>query len=691
MTELRWSWQATPYLVCTLLLVAVTLGAALIRGDRVLRIGVIAAAMTAIPWALCQALAACTDDAIVAARFLRLGQGPVASVGPNLMLVILGVSGQLERYRWVARLAGLVATVALVICWATDWVVPGAQRVPLGMYYMKPGPLTGLHISQLLIWLGVGLFIARRAAPGGSERKRLLRLLLGVLVAGAIGSIDTLLLYQIAGIYPIAWLPASVACGIALYLIFKTDLLRPQGFDRGMAIEIAMFGATTIAIAALALALGTSHKIPLAAFSALAWAIATGIAWSLIRARPVRVKGERELEQFIGRVTTYDDQKKIAERLGALWKRAVGIDVKAMWWVEGAALTNSSGEKWTIDREVSDWLVQHDDPLALTDLATMRLGDLRAKVEALGAAHGATMLVPLVDRGELVGLIEADYSKALRDAERGLIDESARAAARSLTFVGLARAAARERETAREVEVADALRLQASASRDAELGRWAVAAEYRTAARTTGAGWSAIELPDGRLALLVTEAQAQGVAAALATAALTGAFAAATSGSGTVTRDGLISTMRASSEGVLRSGQPVSAFLAILDAQAQTIEWACAGHPGGFLVGPIAAVDAGLPAGSTKGARPKATPITAGKRVKDASLTAAIRGNSAFHPDTLLVVASTGLRGPDDESWQTRLQEFAPASGRLASVLVDTALKAGEPAEDMLAVVVRAR
>ena len=60
---------------------------------------------------------------------------------------------------------------------------------------------------------------------------------------------------------------------------------------------------------------------------------------------------------------------------------------------------------------------------------------------------------------------------------------------------------------------------------EAELGRWAVAAEYRTAARTSGAGWSAIELLDGRLALLVTEAHAHGVAGALATAALTGALA----------------------------------------------------------------------------------------------------------------------------------------------------------------------
>jgi GAF domain-containing protein len=691
--DLQWSWQALPYLVCTAFLAAVVLAAAMIRGDRVLRIGVIAAAMTALPWALCQALAACTDDALVAARFLRLGQGPVASVGPNLMLVMLGVSGQLERYRWVARLAGVFGVVALVLCWGTDLVVPGAQRVPLGMYYLKPGPLTGLHISNLVIWLAVGVLIARRATPNrSSERKRVIRLLLGVLIAGAIGSIDTLLLYRIGGIYPIAWLPASIACVIALYLIFKTDLLRPQGFDRSMAIEIAMFVASGIVIATLTIWMGTSSMVPLAAFSALAWAVGTAVAWSLVKARPVRVKGERELEQFISRVTTYDDEKKIAERLGALWKKAVGIDVKAMWWRDGSTLTTTGGAKWNVDREASEWLVQHGEPLALTDLATMRLGPVRVKLEALGAAHGATMLVALVDRGELVGLVEAEYDKPLRDAERGLLAESARAAARALTFVGLARAAARERDTAREVEVADALRLQASASRDAELGRWAVAAEYRTAARTTGAGWSAIELPDGRLAVLVTEAQAQGVAAALATAALTGAFAAATSGSGTVTRDGLIHTMRASSEGVLRSGQPVAAFLAILDAQSQTIEWASAGHPGAFLVGPIAAVDSGLPMGSGTGPRPKATAIaSSGKRPKDASLTAAIRGNAEFHPDTLLVVASTGLRGGEDEKWETKLREFAPASGRLASVLVDTALKAGDPTEDLLAVVVRAR
>jgi len=411
----------------------------------------------------------------------------------------------------------------------------------------------------------------------------------------------------------------------------------------------------------------------LAGVTSAAWALLTGIAWAVARTRPVKVAGERALEQFVTRVVTLDNEAKISERLATLWQKSVGIALRRL-------------RTDALDPEVTAWLVRNPDAVATSDLATMRLGALRPKLEALAAS--ATLLVPLVDRGELVGLVEADYDKALRDAERGLVLESARAAARALTFVALSRDAARERETAREVEVADALRLQASASRDAELGRWAVVAEYRTAARTTGAGWSATELADGRLALLATEAQAHGVAAAIATAALTGAFAAATS-TGAITLDELLSAMHASSEGVMRGGEPVAAFLAILDARE--IEWACAGHPGAFLVGPIATVDTALPVGSGTGARPKATPLGTGTVVPGASLAGATRGKTVLPPDTLVVIASTALRGSDDARWQSALREAAPASGRLATVLVDNALRAGEPQEDLLAVVVRTR
>jgi hypothetical protein len=528
--------------------------------------------------------------------------------------------------------------------------------------------------------------------------------------------------------------------------VLRTNFLRPQGFDRTIGLELALSAVAFAILAVLMRLAGPSLSV--VTLGAIVWAVCSGAAWALVRARPVRVTAERELEQFIARVAILDDESKIAERLTALWSTAIpGLQVRTLWWRDGEDLTQKSGERWSIDRELASWFVHNADALMVTDLATMKVGPIRAKLEALAARSkradkpDAGVVVPLVDRDELVGLVEAHYEQALRESERGLVADSARAAARALTFVGLSRAASRERETAREVEVADALRLQASASREAELGRWAVAAEYKTAARTTGAGWSAIELLDGRLALLVTEAQAQGVAGALATAALTGAFAAATAPHAVPTRpsrqprassepraqlrsdpalavpvegvetplpkappapepvppepltlDALIIALRASSEGVLRGGQPVAAFLALLDAKTATIEYTCAGHPGAFLVGPIATIDGSLPLGSGKSARPKAIALGGGQRDPEASMRGANRHSAMLLADHLLVIASSALRGEDDDAWQQRLRETAPASGRLASVLVELAVREnGDPREDLLAVVVRAR
>jgi hypothetical protein len=176
--------------------------------------------------------------------------------------------------------------------------------------------------------------------------------------------------------------------------------------------------------------------------------------------------------------------------------------------------------------------------------------------------------------------------------------------------------------------------------------------------------------------VLVTEAQAHGVAAALATAALTGAFAASTSGAAPVDLDGLLTSMRASSEGVVRGGEPVAAFLAIVDPDANAIAWACAGHPGGAVVGAGERAPAMLGGGGTR---------------LGASLTVATRGEAAFPDEALLVIASTAVRGDDEARWQEALRELAPAGPRLAAMLVDAAARAGAVHEDLLAVVVRRR
>ncbi|HLL22404.1 MAG TPA: SpoIIE family protein phosphatase, partial [Kofleriaceae bacterium] len=244
--------------------------------------------------------------------------------------------------------------------------------------------------------------------------------------------------------------------------------------------------------------------------------------------------------------------------------------------------------------------------------------------------------------------------------------------------------AAREGEAAREVEVAEAMRLQAAGTRDDALGPWSVVAEYRSAVRTTGAALSTTLLPDGRLALLVTEAQAHGVPAALATAALTGAFAAATSTQAAITVGDLLAGLDVRADGVTRGGEPVAAFVAILDDNA--VAWAAAGHPGAALVGPVAG-EGELPAGSIRTSeqqRPSVT-LLAG----DGDTVA--RGEHPLRGDVMLVVTSTSLRHGDAESWRQTLADQALAGTRLANVLVEQAARVATPAEDLLVVVVRRR
>ncbi len=673
------------------MMLAAVIAAGIVRGDRVMRLGAIGMGTTALPWAVCSALAACAPDAEVAMRLLRLGQGPVALVGPNFMLVLLGVSGQLERHRWLARISHLVGVVLLGLCWATDWIVPGVRLLDSGIYFPTAGPLTDLHYSQLVIWMLLGAFVVRNASSKG-EKRRLVRIVIGILALGGIGSVDTLIIHGVWSGYPIAWLPAFIATAIMFYLVVRTDLLRPQGVDRTAIVETVGFTIATIIVGSVAWLVEGAAPVIMAALASIVWVITLGATWGIARTTPAReFAGERALSQFVTGLSDIEDEKMIGERLAALWKQ-FAIELRAMWRVDADQLIHTStGETWALDKDAAAWLVQYGNVVGAADLATMRLGDNRQKLEALVGAHDVSIVVPLVDRGSLVGLAEANHADALREEERELVNESARAAARAITYASLARAAAREGATAREVELAEALRLQASASRDDELGRWTVAAEYRTAPRTTGAGWSATLLHDGRLAVLVTEAQAHGVAAALATAALTGAFAAATIGSGPLELDDLLTSLRASAEGVMRGGEPIAAFIAIVDGDRQRVTWATAGHPGAFVVGPVAYDLAKFPLGSTSGPRPKAVALGGGGSSLGASLVTATRGDTALHPDSLLVIASTAVRGDDEQRFEASLCEQAPAGPRLAQLLVEMAVKRGDSDEDLLAVIVRQR
>ena len=104
-TSFVWQPLSIPYLAVGLLCLVAAISAGLIRGDRAVRIGLIGTTATVVPWGLGTAAAICAVEQTTAARLYQLANGPMTLIGPSLLLILLSVSGQLDRYRWYARVA----------------------------------------------------------------------------------------------------------------------------------------------------------------------------------------------------------------------------------------------------------------------------------------------------------------------------------------------------------------------------------------------------------------------------------------------------------------------------------------------------------------------------------------------------------------------------------------------------------
>src|SRR5262249_28442297 len=102
---------------------------AVLRGDRNRRAGVLVIAACTLPWAVCDALAASTDDPVLATHLVRAGLGPVAIAGPAMMFIVLSDAGKLDGHRVLTVMAGLLAVVSMVVTWATPLVVSGVRTV----------------------------------------------------------------------------------------------------------------------------------------------------------------------------------------------------------------------------------------------------------------------------------------------------------------------------------------------------------------------------------------------------------------------------------------------------------------------------------------------------------------------------------------------------------------------------------
>ncbi|HEX5692748.1 MAG TPA: SpoIIE family protein phosphatase [Roseiflexaceae bacterium] len=168
-----------------------------------------------------------------------------------------------------------------------------------------------------------------------------------------------------------------------------------------------------------------------------------------------------------------------------------------------------------------------DDPLAAYFLSTPGVVEIDKLVlvsPALAAmkANGVKLVVPLVSQGELLGVLnlgprlsQQEYSSD----DRALLNNLATQAAPALRVAQLVRqqqADARERERIdQELRVARLIQQTLLPKSEPQLPGWQISAHYQPARAVGGDFYDFIELPDGRLTIIVGDVTDKGVPAAL--------------------------------------------------------------------------------------------------------------------------------------------------------------------------------
>jgi serine phosphatase RsbU (regulator of sigma subunit) len=675
--------------------------AAALHGDRMRRVGVLVLAAVALPWAVTMALSASTDDAALALAMTRAGLGPVSIGGTAILFLTLNDAGKVDNHRGLIGFSFACALATMIVDWGTDLVVDGMRLETGDVLYPAAGPLNVLHVGQVALWAGVGIFIARRGQRHARDQSRRLLMKTSLVIAAlaALANTDALIAIGVLRFYPVAWLPASIGALLGTWVLWRTNRLRGDGVDRRGVVELCLTIAACAGVMAIVFeARGSAAARPLTIAALTAPLLAIAFLFGMpgrggARARASSVSGDAMLgfaERLQGAVT--DDG--VAQGLVTFLGDRAGAAQVRVWRMTPDGLVPLTEDSPTpgLDARVRAWLTANRSPIVAGDVASMRLGGMRALIEGFVTAADADVIVPLVDRDAMVGLVTVTFpdGRVPRPSEREVIAEAAQAAAQALTFTGLRREAEARAQTAREVEVADAMQ-QARADGDVrvDVGGWRVRACYRPGGVVAGDVWTWAELRGGELLLVVGDVIGRGLSAALIAAAVAGAVeSAAALRGGALEPDAMLELLHDTVTGVAGPTATLGAFAIVLGRGRA--RFASAGHRGAYLVQRHDGTRADVHALSAAG-----TPL--GERRLHIG-----RGETPLADDDLIVIASDGVvdvTDPRGARWGERrlvraLRTWVPQAGDGAAeqLVSAAAAHAGEsPLDDDLVVLAASR
>lgn len=592
-----------PFVLLFLGLLALFVAQMLVQGDLIVRSAIKAVSLIALPWAAGVALTMNLDAPLLVERIVRLYTGMLALLSPAVLFMSLALGAQIEHQRSLFHIFSLLGVMACIVSWTTELVVGGVWETPWGFWYPRAGPLYLASFGLVSIATAVGIYLSRQVLLDQRPEPERVRLLVFVTGAWVISGADVLLGYGI-GFYPLSVLPALAG----VFLLFRGSLrahARTHGarwrIDWGAAVELAVLAVIVplIGVAAWAASpqpggLGGGLFIALLLLVPL-FGTAQAVAFmirSYVETAPDSTMSsdvEEALERFAENSRECRDEASLVEALSELLDQYSELSSLRLY-VPGSGrrwhqvTTGSIESSISMPTDVQEWLLEHRWLVQAHDLDSRRIGKLRAPLERIFTVTRADLLIPLVERGVLVGVATAGLSEgvhALATQSLQLLREASRVAARTLTYIGMFREAKERIEIAKELEVASAARHARSPGEE----RYAYAAcevigHYQPAAQFGGDWWTSHELDDGRVLVVVGDVTGHGIPAALVSSTVASACETARRMLGEhIDVRSVLELLNDAVLGIGAQQYTMSCFAAIFDPRAGEVAFANAGYP----------------------------------------------------------------------------------------------------------------
>lgn len=546
-----------------------------------------------------------TSEPEVALQIYRLSLSLLPMSAAGTLLFLLALANRAAHHRVLIAVALGSAVPLAVVTAATDLVVRDVWLTPSGLYYfhVSLNGLAQLHASAIGVWVSLGVFLVWRRIrkePSAARRKQLRGSILSFSIC-TVGLVDMPLGYGI-GWYPVSWAFLTVGVLLALRLLIVDDLIHARELDRRVPEGILYLAGAAAGVWAALRLIGPDAAPALVILALVAVLLVMRLLSSLRRALATRDRTDdtpldRAMERFSQRV----QRMRVLDEIGGAAVELVELGIGS----ERVELLIPSRDDYSwerLDQETVPeshtpdplllvWFAQFSKPLSRDGISALRLGDLRQPLESLFAAHQAEVLVPLVNRDELVGMLAVGAlpgGRAVRQEELAFLERMQEQTAAALVFARMSREATERVEVDKEVGLAAAVQAAFVPGDDLiQHARLELAGVYQPASKCGGDWWSVHEAPDGRVLVLIGDVTGHGIAAAMVTAAAKGCYDVAQQLMGDeLDLPRLLELLDAV---VRRAGGTqffMTCFATLIDAEREVVRFANAGHVVPYLCRP---------------------------------------------------------------------------------------------------------